>query len=588
MNFSVTKLLFTPVERSSFQTRFWFCLSLAFAALYGTFALRQAFSGEFVLQDDTRQHVFWMQRFVEPGAFPNDLIANYYQSLAPMGYAALYRVMAAIGIHPFLLSKLLPPVLGLITTGYCFGVAVELLPIPLTGFITSLLLNQSIWLRDDLASATPRAFLYPLFFAFLYYLLRRHQGRSLWRSLVPYLLSLLLLALFFPIYVLVAAGVIALIPIHWQNGRLWWIATRRDYWFCLAGLGVCFLGVLQYLVTSSGDFGPVTRLSQAKEMAEFLPGGQYVFFRNGDLLKFWLFGRGSGFFPRSLFTPVTLISGLFLPVLLRFPVQFPLTRLIREIDLLPKLLVVCTGLFLTAHALLFQLYFPSRYTGHILPIVISLATGIVITLILEALYRQVYYSGRFAAKSLLAVGAMLVLAVSLVFYPAFVSHFPSAGYIYGPQPALYQFFAQQPENSLIASLSEEASNIPSFSHRSVLIAREYAVPFHLGYYHQIRKRLSDLIRAQYSPDITVVRQFIQQYGVTFWLLDKDAFSPEYLTGNKWRRQYQPEVTEAVASLQQGAIPRLQQLIEHCTVFQTESAVVLQATCLMNTPSIEKG
>lgn len=167
------KFLTAPNANKSSPWVIWFSLSLAFAALYGLLALKQAFSGEYIVQDDARQHVFWMQRFLDPELFPNDLIANYFQSVAPAGYATFYRLLAFVGIGPILLSKLLPIVLGLITTGYCFGVCMQLFPVPMTGFIGALLLNQNLWMQDGLISATPKAFIYPLFLAFLYYVLRR-------------------------------------------------------------------------------------------------------------------------------------------------------------------------------------------------------------------------------------------------------------------------------------------------------------------------------------------------------------------------------------------------------------------------------
>lgn len=182
------KLLTAPTSKS--QVMFWLSLSLTFAFIYSLLGLREAFSGEYVVQDDARQHVFWMQRFLDPQLFPNDLIANYFQSVAPAGYTAIYQVMAGLGINPWLLNKLLPPVLGLITTGYCFGVCLKLLPLPAAGFIATLLLNQSLWMKDDLVSATPRAFVYPLFLAFLYYLLRR--------SLLLMCVAIALLGLFYP------------------------------------------------------------------------------------------------------------------------------------------------------------------------------------------------------------------------------------------------------------------------------------------------------------------------------------------------------------------------------------------------------
>src|SRR5215208_192506 len=119
--------------------------------------------------------VFWMERFLDPQLFPNDLIADYFQSVAPTGYSALYNLMAHLGVHPMLLNKLLPMALGFITTAYCFLLCLRILPVPGAAFFSTLILNQSIWMQDDLVSATPRAFLYPLFLAFLYYLVKDAQ-----------------------------------------------------------------------------------------------------------------------------------------------------------------------------------------------------------------------------------------------------------------------------------------------------------------------------------------------------------------------------------------------------------------------------
>ena len=84
---------------------FWLGLSLAFGLVYGMLVWQQAFAGEYVVQDDARQHVFWMQRFRDPDLFPNDLIADYFQSVAPVGYTWFYKIAALLGINPLLLSN---------------------------------------------------------------------------------------------------------------------------------------------------------------------------------------------------------------------------------------------------------------------------------------------------------------------------------------------------------------------------------------------------------------------------------------------------------------------------------------------------
>lgn len=153
----------TSINSSRSQLIFWFSLSLAFAAFCGIIMLKTALSSDYAVSDDVRQHVFWMQRFVNPRLFPDDLVTDYFQSLSPLGYITFYRLLANIGVEPIFLSKLLPLILGLITTAYCFGISMQLLAIPAAAFLSTFLLNQNLWLASDLSSSTPRAFLYPFF-----------------------------------------------------------------------------------------------------------------------------------------------------------------------------------------------------------------------------------------------------------------------------------------------------------------------------------------------------------------------------------------------------------------------------------------
>ncbi|MDF5716712.1 MAG: hypothetical protein PUP93_23280 [Rhizonema sp. NSF051] len=74
--------------------------------------------------------------------------------------------MANIGMYPLLLSKVLPSVLGIVASLYCFRVCMQIFPVPVAAFASTLLLNQAVWMNDDLASASPRAFVSPLFLAF--------------------------------------------------------------------------------------------------------------------------------------------------------------------------------------------------------------------------------------------------------------------------------------------------------------------------------------------------------------------------------------------------------------------------------------
>lgn len=276
-----------------------------------------------------------------------------------------------------------------------------------------------------------------------------------------------------------------------------------------------------------------------------------------------------------------MLSGLLLPIIWRFPDRFPLLRQVTgQVKLLPQIIGASVGLFAIAHLLLFKLQLPSRYTQHSFRFVMAVAAAIAITAILDALFRWANRQGdRVAYKKPLAMGLTALLSGSLIFYPSLVEEFPDPNYKEGDVPALYEFFQQQPKDTLIASLSMEVNNIPSFAQRSILVGREYAIPYQLGYYNLFRKRVVDLIRAQYSPNLSAVQEFIQQYGIDFWVLNHDALTADYVAGERWVRQHEEVVAEVVATMQQDNVPALARGVEPCSVLEVGGLVVLQADCL---------
>ena len=566
------KFLTATVDRKSrSHTIFWLILSLTFATIYGILGIKQAFSGEYMVQDDARQHVFWMMRFVDPELFPNDFIANYFQSIAPAGYSTLYKLAATIGIYPIVFHKILPLFLALIATYYCFGIALEMLPVPMTGFIASLLLNQHMWMTDDLASGTPRAFTYPIFLAFLYYLLQR--------SLLPCLVAIALIGLFYPPYALVAAGILVLRLLGCENGRLCWSGDRQNYLFCSTGLGVIFAVMLPYALDNS-EFGPTYTATEAKQMGVFAADGRNAFFRP-NFKDYWLTGRGSGIFPKSLFTPVTHCVALLFPLILFLRSAFPLANQIQsKIWLLLQLMLSSLAMFFAAHATIFKLYQPGRYTAYSLRFVIVFISAIGLTLMIDGVGHWASQTEiKFQLKNLVALITTATIAVAVILYPCFVADFPSVGYVQGEMPELYKFFQQQPKDILIASIAGEADNLPTFSQRSVLVAKEYAVPYQKGYFSRYLQRINDLIRAQYTPDRAILQNFINKYGINFWMLDRNALTFQYVEDYGWIDDFD-STPEAMLSLKQGKIPALAPAMTSCAVFQNEIVVVLDASCIV--------
>ncbi len=564
------------LERS--KTAYWLGLiaSLAIALFYSLWALKLSLAQDFIIQDDARQHVFWMQRFLDPTLFPNDPIADYFQSVAPWGYAQVYRLAASLGIHPILMSKLVPSCLGLVMTYFCYGLAIELLPLAsggaLTGVIASWLLNQNLWLQDGIVSGTPKAFLYPTLLAFLYFFLRR----SLW----PCLVMLLLQALFYPLGVFLSSGVMAMACLRWHGWKPHWASTA-DLRFCGVGIGVAIAVLLPY-VFSSNVFGPVIDAAQARALPEFHMGGRSAFFNDANPWDFWLDGGRSSLRISAALRPDGTYAALLLPMLLRLK-KLPTVQALRNLNFFPQVFFASLGWFFLAHLTLFKLHLPSRYSQHSLRILVVMAAAIALTLLLQSLQTWLgkllrTIRGRQALK-LISTGLLLLW---LFLVPLGDRKFPRTYNAQGNYPELYAFLQSQPVETRIASLSIEANNLPSFAQRSIIAGSEYAIPYHWGYYGPFRERAIALLEAQYSPDLATVQALIRQQGIDYWLLDDQAFETEALEQDRWLKAFQPQQLAAISQLQ-NASPALQQEQQRCLAFKTKNLDLLDASCLLSQP-----
>jgi hypothetical protein len=554
----------------------WLILSLFFPVVFAIWGMSIGFESPYVVQDDARQHVFWMARFLDPGIFPNDAIADYFQSVAPLGYKAIYRGMALLGIDPFVLNKLLPMLLGLIATFFCYQVCLLLFPIHSAAFLATLLLNLSIWAKDDLISGTPRAFVYPLFLAFLYFLLKR--------SLFPILLMLFLQGLFYPPILLISSGVLFLRLFSWGNGLPALTSCREDRRVSLAGLGVAMLVMLPFLLGTS-QYGPVISSAKAMTMPEFNPGGRSSFF-TPNLLKFWFSGLRSGIFPHEwfnwpgVFFLIILALAALTPWIVRSRNRFILAeRIDPGITVLPQLAIVSGGLYAAAHLFLFRLHLPSRYTNYSMRLLMAIGGAIAAAILFEWLLRTARNRASIYRKTF-AIGITLLFTLALLLYPLMDRRFPNTKYVKGESPRLYEFFKAQPKDTVIASLSTETNNLPTFSRRSIFVGSEYAIPYHLGYYLPFHRKVMDLIEAHYTSNPQVLKGFIIRNKIDYFLLDDSSFEPTYTKNNKWLGQYQ-ELSQRIASqLVNGPKPSLQTAISNCSVTRIDKFEIISAKCIL--------
>jgi len=325
-----------------------------------------------------------------------------------------------------------------------------------------------------------------------------------------------------------------------------------------------------YLFKSS-DYGAMVSLAEARNLSEFGQDGKIGFFHR-EPLTFWTCNDYSGFFPRDwcifnpfkrkfFLLPPQILLGLALPIILYYRSHFSLVERITSARfILPQILLSSIAFYLISHAVLFKLYLPQRYTEHSLRIVFAIAGGIALSMLID---------------KLLEWGAKKTIASGKYYF------FPKVSYITGKEPELYQFLAKQPKDSLVASLSLEGDNIPSFALRPVFVHRDSLEPYNLLFYEKLRQRYIDLIEAQYSPDLTAVQNFIQKNNIRFWLLDRSAFSPDYPIDKVGLQSFGSVTSDAVERLQAGTPLVLSQLSKSCSVVESKNIILLDASCILD-------
>ncbi|WP_019506292.1 hypothetical protein [Pleurocapsa sp. PCC 7319] len=550
--------------------RLWLGLSILVCLYYGLISAHYCLNQDYVVQDDARQHVVWLQRFIDPQLFPDDLIADYFMSLAPLGYKAVYWITAKIGIEPIFLAKILPIFLGLVTTIYTYFFSLQILALPSTAFLSSLFLNQLIWLNDDLISSTPRAFLYPLFAAWLYYLSKN--------KLILCLILMTFQGLFYPQILLLELAILSVRLLRWNKLQL--TQDKQDYLWWILGLIVTII-VLLPLTQKPTELATTVTASQMQQMPEFNLSGRSTFF-GVNPVNFWLNDTSGLGVP--LFPPIIWLGFCF-PLLV--PQRLKIIKIATsQLVILRQVAIASLLMFFVAHLVLPKIHLPGRYTYHSIRFLLAISTAIIVTNLsrfFEKWLQKNSKQAHFKIKDKFKLILISLFSLTVIIFPAvpsvFINWFQS--WQIGQDITIYQFLAQQPKDTLIASLTPEVSNIPAFSQRSILVSREFAIAYHPYYYQQIKQRTVDLIQAQYSDDIQNLVSFINKYQVNFFLLDKTAFSPEYLKKQKWlnHSSWQPKTYQVISYLESGQKPIMSELITPCLASSTEDLILLDAHCI---------
>ena len=543
----------------------WLAVALVLSGLFVARTMAPALQGPGVIQDDARQHVFWMWRWTDPALFPNDLIADYFAAQAPAGYTTLYWLLVRV-VDPLAAGKLVPPFLGLAAALFTFLFVLRLSRLPSAAFLTTILATWYVWQYDDLPSGSPRAFLLPLLAAQLWLLA---VGRR-WPAVAVAVLG----ALFYP-----TAGALMTAILGARLLRLdcWPPRLSRDRadWLAVVVAGaLALLFVLPTLL--AGGFGPAVSADAARAMPEFAPGGRNAFFVPNPY-DYWIASYRGGLDLRVYDVAYPRVPILF--GLAALAALLPLTLVARlcaaatarsELSLLVHVLLASFALFFLAHLVLFRLYLPSRFVQWSLPLVLAVAAGVGLTLLFELVTGRLTGALGTAARATLP----LAFAVGLTLHPARYD----GNFVPDRYPRVTAFLSAQPPDTLVAAVPTEADSVPSFAQRPVLTAREYALAYHTGYYAELSRRTRDLIDAYYTDSPRRVREVADRYGIDYFLVNRTAYDPVTFA-DAWAGEFEPYVSEIRGQLRRSGRYALLDETRRCGLFTEGNVTVVPANCI---------
>jgi hypothetical protein len=200
------------------------------------------------------------------------------------------------------------------------------------------------------------------------------------------------------------------------------------------------------------------------------------------------------------------------------------------------------------------------------PLALAIAAGVGIAALVEMVFRQKEApeggrdesrpygrpsSGRGAIHrapsgwwGLATVAVAVLVAATLVLYPA---HY-DGNFVQDRTPEISAYLRTLPPETIVLAPPVESDSVPAFSGRRVLMNREYALAYHLGYYREVERRVRDGIAMYYAETPRQLVALADAHGVTAVILDPAAFDPA-TAADAWAGSFAPYTSAVLEQLQ---------------------------------------
>jgi hypothetical protein len=476
-------------------------------------------------EEDSRQHVWWAYRFVDPALFPNDIAADYFSrfTFAPMGYQLLLRTFV-----PFVDAQTFTDAVPFAITGIIVLLAFLLGRTvsggsSLGGTVAAVLATTGVIL-GRVQGGVPRSWAIPVLLFALWGLLEKRWAL--------FGVGLVAVVAFYP-PLIVSVGLLGAAMLVIEVAR-----TRRlpRGFFALATLGAVALTMLwvAYRRPQPDPWGPQVTAEVARTMPEFGPDGRLLYFVSSDPIEKFISNGRSGLDLNPPWKLVAILVTLALGAWF-FPRAVPL-----GVWLMPA---AALAAFIIAHITLFKLHHPSRHVRFVLPAFFMLWLAAVVPRALERARRMPRFDrlmtriGRPGWLGSLAALAVVLAALSAT--PRFLKEFrekraPGFAEVMG-------FLSGLPKDVKIAAHPRVADDIPLITKRSVIACEETSQSYYLGYYRIVKPMISAEVEASYATEWTAIDQLCDRFGATVFVVDLKRYRRPIDRKNAYYEPFASEV-----------------------------------------------
>ncbi len=475
------------------------------------------FSNHYLINDDVRQQLFWMERWQDPELFQNDFLANYSEAYVPVGVRTIYR-FASLWFDPLLFSKILTAILFVVTAALWF-VWGRLFGDNLTAFIVVLVYFLFTGFQAQMAGGLSRGFVFPLLIAYLYFISRGDIFKGGVVVLVqsffnPYVFLLCLLTQVLFVSLEIAPRVFPKTfattePIS-DLGKF----IRRLLVLNIPVIiGVVFtvFNILWY----QSNLGHLISCSEMVGKSEYTEFGRYQLYPTPsffyELIRPWEFNLSFPYWgPVAGWIMALATIGIFVYAGLNYQ------PVVNWKGLRGLFLIIPVSLFLYVVARLFlvKLFVPRRYLFYTLNIIYCIGFAVAIRIILEKI-------------ELSRTKMCLILLALLVFASFKGRHIELFDYSHGQ--SLYKFLQTTPKNTLIAGWPELMDNVMTFGNRRAFVTYELSHTWVEPYWSEVKKRTFDLFKAYYSSSPEEIKAFCKSRGIEYLIVREMDFSPQRLS-----------------------------------------------------------